>query len=127
MTECAVADLGPACLDLMGITAGDENALMIYVHQGDQPVDITSADLTAQARTEPLDEIVALSATFQIYDGPEGLAIMRWPGDEVRTLLNGCAKWIGVWDLQAYLPSVFGSLPKTIAGGKFRAKTDVTR
>ena len=128
MTVCAVVDLGPACLDLTNVRAGDENALLVYLHQGDQPVDLTSADLSAQARVTELDDMVALSATFQIVDAEGGLAIMRWPGDEIRTLLDGCPKWMGVWDLQVYAPSVFDSnMPRTVAAGKFRARIDVTR
>jgi hypothetical protein len=126
MTTCAVATLGPACLDL-SVYAGDENALAVYLHQGDIPVDITAASFAAQAREVLLSDTVAIAATFEIVDGPHGVAVMRWDGEQVRTLMNGCAKWRGVWDLQAEVPGVFGGDPFTVAAGKWIARMDVTR
>ena len=53
-----------------------------------------------------------------------GKVTIRWPGDDVRTLLAGKKTWTGVWDLQLSSPP---GDPTTVAAGSFGAEMDVTR
>jgi hypothetical protein len=122
---CVVGDLGPACLDLSGIRAGDRNLMYLTVEVGGVAVDITGMEFAAQARAKSNDpDPAAVTADIVIADGPNGRLAVMWPGDQVRAVMNGNTTWKGVWDLQQVIPA---SLPVTIVGGKFAASYDVTR
>lgn len=120
----AAIPLGPAPLDITGVRAGDQNLLTFTIHRGGTAVDLTDLEVTAQARKTATSDEVALTAVIEVTDGPAGKGTMRWPGDDVRTLLAGAAKWSGVWDLQA---GAAGEDPVTWCAGAFSAEMDVTR
>lgn len=117
----AVVEFGPAPLDLNGIYAGDSNPLEVTLTVGDDPVDLTGATVTAQARKTKLDTEIALTALIVVTDDVGGVCIISWDGDEIRDLLIDCDKdtWQGVWDFQVD--------DQTLLGGKFKAQMDVTR
>ena len=118
MTVCFVADLGPACIDLTNIRAGDANGVPVYLHHGDTPVDLTGQEVAAQARKAP-NAADAIDATVVIDDPLSGRMVLYWDGEEIRTLLAGKNSWTGVWDLQVGVD--------TPVAGKFTAVMDVTR
>lgn len=120
---CVVVPLGPACVDLTGIRAGDRNYTEVTIKQKGQPVDLTGLTVTAQARKKPTDT-TALNAVIDVLDAAGGLVSMRWPGQEVTDLLAGKATWDGVWDLQIQSPP---DDALTVAAGGFHAVMDVTR
>jgi len=120
----ASLNLSPGVLDLSGIRAGDRNAIQITLTQGGQILDLTSYEITAQARSAPLASS-ALSAVIEGRDDAAGSFLLRWPGDAVRTMLAGAAAWNGVWDLQILLPPETDAT--TVVAGKFGAILDVTR
>src|SRR4051794_35836000 len=115
--------LGPAPLDITGVRAGDLNLFTFTVHRSGTPVNLTGLEVTAQARKTSISDDIALTAVIVVTDGPAGKGTMRWPGDDVRILLAGSAKWSGVWDLQVATP---GEDPVTLVAGKFGAEMDVT-
>jgi len=121
---CVVVPLGPACVNLTGVRAGDRNVMTATITSKGEAVDLTGKTLTAQARksatatTDPLDAVVTVD------DALAGKITIRWPGDKVTTLLAGKATWAGVWDLQVAEP---GQDPLTVAAGSFAAEMDVTR
>jgi hypothetical protein len=81
--------------------------------------------LTSQVRKKATDvDPPALTAEITVVDAPNGKATLRWPGDDVRALVNGSAKWAGVWDLQV---ASGPDDPTTVVAGKWSAETDVTR
>jgi hypothetical protein len=120
----AAVTLGPASVDITGVRAGDLNQISFTVHSKGTPVDLTGLTVTAQARTSAVSNEVALTAVIDVTDAPAGKGTMRWPGDEVRDLLAGAAKWSGVWDMQA---DNNVDDPTTLCAGKFEAVMDVTR
>jgi len=120
----ASLNLSPGVLDLSGVRAGDRNAVQITLTQGGQVLDLTSYEITAQARSVPL-AATALDAVIENRDDATGTFLLRWPGDAVRTLLAGAAAWNGVWDLQILLPPETDAT--TVVAGKFGAVADVTR
>jgi hypothetical protein len=87
------------------------------------PVDLTGATLAAQARLS-VTTGVALTGVVAIVDAAAGQLSVRWPGDDVRTLLAGEPTWAGVWDLQM---TVAPDEPVTILAGRLTAEMDVTR
>lgn len=116
---------GPAVVDLTGVRAGDQNLMAVTLTTGGDPLDLTGATVTAQARKVVTDlGPPALSATVVVTDAAAGQCSVRWPGEDVRTLLGTAANWTGVWDLQYVVGS---GEPVTVCGGKFTAEQDVTR
>jgi len=125
MAACVTVPLGPACVNITGIRAGDRNEMTFTVMSKGAPVDLTGMTVTAQARKKATDpDPAALEAVVDITDPVNGTGTLRWPGDDVRTLLGSSAKWTGVWDLQV---GDGVSDPTTIAAGSFDAVSDVTR
>src|SRR4051812_18668393 len=116
--------LGPAPLDITGVRAGDRNLVSFTIHRNGTAVDLTGLEVTAQARKSAITEEIALTAVVVITDAANGKGTLRWPGDDVRDLLAGAAKWSGVWDLQGASPP---EDPITWCAGKFTAEMDVTR
>jgi hypothetical protein len=119
----ATVPLGPAQADITGARAGDRNAFQLTVQSKGAPFNLTGQTITAQARLTSLD-VAHLDAVIDIIDATGGICVVRWPGDDVRTLLNGKATWTGVWDLQI---QATGQDPITLIGGAFTAVMDVTR
>lgn len=121
----AVIDLSPAVLDLKGIRAGDRNLVAVTLTSEGQPLDLTDLTVTAQARKKATDEPAAITASIDVDADPTtGKLSLRWPGDDVRTLLNGAATFDGVWDLQIQSGT---NDPVTVVAGSFGAVMDVTR
>jgi len=121
---CVVVPLGPACVDITGVRAGDRNEMAFTITSAGAPVDLTGQTLSAQARKKATDPSPAVTAIITVTDAVAGKGTMRWPGAEVRTSLGTADKWTGVWDLQAGDPA---SDPVTLVAGKFSAVLDVTR
>lgn len=115
--------LAPPVVNLSGIRAGDRNLLTGALVTEGEPVDLTGLTLAAQARKKATDPQVAITAIIEVTDGPGGLITIRWPGEDVRTMLAGAAAWKGVWDLQINPDEE----ALTICAGSFEAETDVTR
>lgn len=122
-STCVVVPLGPACVDLTGVRAGDRNLITATITSKGAPVDLTGYTVTAQARAKATDQAAALTAAITVVNATQGQIEIRWPGAAVATLLAGKATWKGVWDLQ--LTSADG--PLTVAAGNFGAVMDVTR
>jgi hypothetical protein len=80
--------------------------------------------VAAQARHQPTDPDPAVTALAAVADAEAGVITLQWPGDAVRSLLDGNASWVGVWDLQLVET---GLDPLTVAAGSFAAESDVTR
>lgn len=121
---CVTVPMGPGCVDLTGVRAGDLNELTFTVKSNGTPVDLTGLTLQAQARRKATDLDPAVTAIVTVTDPTSGQGTLRWPGDEVMTSLAGKEAWTGVWDLQ------MGNGvddPVTIVAGKFSAVIDVTR
>lgn len=114
----------PSSLDLR-VYAGDENRVELEVLAGGTPVDLTGAQIAAQARQTATDTDIAVQAEFTEIDHPTGRVAMSWDGEAVRALLGGEESWSGVWDLQILLPGK--TLPTTPLAGKWVAQHDVTR
>lgn len=121
---CVTVPLGPACVAITGVRAGDRNLITATVTAKGQPVDLTGKTLSAQARKTAQSTATALDAVIAVVDALAGDITIRWPGDDVTALLAGKATWSGVWDLQVAEP---GLDPLTIAAGPFTAEMDVTR
>jgi hypothetical protein len=120
---CVIVPLGPACVDLTGVRAGDRNLVTATITSKGAPVNLTGYTVSAQARKKSVDT-AALAAVVTVDNAALGQISIRWPGDAVTTLLDGKATWNGVWDLQI---DQAGSDPLTVAAGKFSAVMDVTR
>ena len=120
----ASLDLSPGVLDISGVRAGDRNAIRMTLTQDGTPVDLTGADIAAQARPAPA-AAGALNAVIEERVDASGQFVLRWPGEEVRTLLGSAESWTGVWDLQILRPP--DTEPDTVVAGKFAATLDVTR
>lgn len=122
---CITLPLGPACVDLTGLLAGDRNAFAAHLHTGPTPTDLTGQTLTAQARLKADGASpVVLTADITVVNAANGDIIVAWPGAEVATALGSAVKWKGVWDLQA---DNGVDDPVTLLGGKIAAAWDVTR
>lgn len=125
MAYCVVVPLGPACVDITGVRAGDQNEFTMHLHRGGVPLDLTGLTFTAQARKKSTDpDPPALTAVVTVTDALNGDLTVAWPGEDVRALLNGKATWTGVWDLQADDGT---NDPTTLAAGNLAAQMDVTR
>lgn len=119
-----VLPLGPALLDLTGIRAGDRNLITMTLTSGGAPMDLTGLTVEAQARATP-STATAITAVTEVLDpASAGVIQLRWPGDEVRTMLAGKNNWNGVWDLQV---GANGEDPVTVVAGGFAAVMDVTK
>lgn len=119
-----VIDVGPAKLDLLRIRAGDRNAFTVRLTDSNGVVNLSDKTIEAQARLTPTDTTIAVSAVISIIDATQGLFEMRWPGEDVRTVLDSSDKWSGVWDLQMAEGS---EDPQTLVAGAFTIESDVTR
>lgn len=126
MAECVILPMGPACVNITGIRAGDRN--LITGHISESPgvdYDLTGLTLTAMARKAATDASPAVTATVTVVGDPgDGNFTIRWPGSQVRTALGTSKKWKGVWDLQA---SNGVDDPTTLMSGAIEFEMDVTR
>jgi len=116
--------MGPACADISGVRAGDRNLMTATITSKGSPVNLTGYTLMAHAKVKNTDATPALVAVITVVDAVAGSITLRWPGDDVRTLLAGKPTWAGVWDMQ-----IDNGVedPVTVVTGKFRAELDVTR
>jgi len=121
----ASISLTPAVVNISGVRAGDRNLLNATLTTEGDPVDLTGQVLSAQARKKNTDAEIACSAVVEVTDEAGGLITIRWPGEDVRTMLAGAATWKGVWDLQM-APGVDVDAI-TLCAGSFAAEMDVTR
>lgn len=119
-----MVSLAPANLDMLGVRAGDRNLVQLTFLAGGLPLDLTGATIEAQARLTPTDAAAAVTGEIDVTDAAAGQLDLRWPGDDVRTLLGAEESWSGVWDLQSTMP---GEDPVTLVAGRFTAAMDVTR
>ena len=109
-------------MDITGVRAGDRNEFQITLMTGGAKLNVTNMTFQAQARstksdTEHLDAIVSIT------DGPNGIILVHWPGDDVRSWLNGEVTKTGVWDLE--MDDAVNE-PLTVVAGAFTAELDVT-
>ena len=114
--------LGPAPVDIEGVRAGDRNEFQITLTSGGSKLNVTGMTFTASARENRLDT-EHLNAIVTITDGPNGIILVHWPGDAVRTWLGAEETRKGVWDLEMDDSS---NEPLTVAAGVFAAELDVT-
>ena len=121
---CVVVPLGPACVDITGIRAGDRNLIVMTLSADGAPLDLTGLTVEAQARLTPVDP-ASISAVIDVVDAALGKIEIRWPGEEVRTVMANSLTWAGVWDLQIVDPEETD--PYTVVAGKFSASMDVTK
>jgi hypothetical protein len=121
----AVVVLGPGGVDISGIRAGDVNAVQFTVQNkvDGSPVPLGGYVITSQVRTAVTDTDPAMSADVIVLDGPNGVFMLMWDGETVRTVLGTQARYSGVWDVQL----AAGTQVVTIAAGKWAADMDVTR
>lgn len=115
--------LGPATVDLTGVRAGDHNRFTVTITSNGQPLDLTGAQVNAQAR-RVITDTDALTAQVDILDPTQGHIAVAWDGEEVREFLGAAVHLAGVWDLQV---TTQGGDPQTLAAGRFNAELDVTR
>jgi hypothetical protein len=117
--------LGPATVNIERVRAGDRNVFTATVHDKDAPVDLTGLIIRAQARKKATDAEPALTAVVTVLDAVAGEIEIRWPGEEVRTVLAGKETWVGVWDLQSQTDPMDDAV--TVCAGTITAEMDVTR
>jgi hypothetical protein len=121
---CVTVPLGPACVNVTGVRAGDRNEMTFTLTSKGTPIDLTGMAVTAMARKKATDADPAVTAEVTITDPVNGQGFLRWPGAEVATSMAGKAEWIGVWDMQI---DDGATDPVTVAAGGFTATMDVTR
>lgn len=121
----AALQMGPAAVDLLGVRAGDRNAVTIELTSDGSPWDLTGAALSAHARSDSMDPTPSLEATVTPVDPAQGRFLLEWDGEAVRTLLGESATWEGLWDLQVVAQGQ--TLAETVAAGKLTCELDVTR
>jgi hypothetical protein len=114
--------LGPAEVDITGVRAGDRNEFQITLTSGGTKLNVTGMTFTASARLTKADTD-HLDAVVTIVDGPNGVVLVHWPGDDVRTWLGSQETQTGVWDLEMDDAT---NEPLTVVAGKFTAELDVT-
>lgn len=119
----ASVDLTPVPVDLLGVRAGDTNAIPFTLREDGALMNLTGAVVTAQARKTPTDAEVLSAVVIVNADPATGQLVTTWDGELVRTLLAGQNAWTGVWDMQV----TKGAVVKTVAAGKFTLVMDVTR
>jgi len=119
-----VIDVGPAKMDLLRIRAGDKNLFNVKLTDSSGPLNLTDSVIAAQARKTAVDPTIAVSAVIAVTNATQGTFEMRWPGEDVRDVLNGSETWNGVWDLQI---GEAGEDPVTLVAGVFTIESDVTR
>ena len=130
-SSCVTVDVGPACVHLVRVRAGDQTTLTVTLLAGSAqtPWDLTGAVVSAQARAAPSDIAPALTADVTIIDASAGQVLLVWNGDDIHDLFADEAPdvdmWQGVWDMQV-LPAG-DPLPRTVVAGNFVAQRDVTR
>jgi hypothetical protein len=125
MATTVTVPMGPARANITGVRAGDLNEMIVTLTSGGGPLNLSGLTLAAQARAKATDASPALTAVIDIQGDPlNGVASLRWPGDDVRTMLGSKETWSGVWDLQ-----VDNGVddPVTVVAGTFKAEMDVTR
>jgi hypothetical protein len=86
------------------------------------PVDLTGAVVTAQARATAPDPVVAAAAVAVVTEPLLGRFTVEWP---VLPPLDGAESWKGVFDIQ--IVEAGETLPKTLLRGAFVVVHDVTR
>jgi hypothetical protein len=123
MAQCVNLPLGPSCVNLSGVRAGDLNQFQITLSRKGIPMNLTGLTLTAQARAKVTDTEF-IDAVITVTDAPNGVLLLRWPGSDVATWLGAKATKTGVWDLQV---DDGVADPTTVAAGSFAAEWDVTR
>lgn len=119
--------MGPACVNITGVRAGDANVITGHITDTDgvSDYDLTGLTLTAQFRKKATDVAALIDAIVTVVGtATDGNFNIRWPGDDVRTALAGAAKLKGVWDLQA---SNGIDDPTTLMYGSMELAMDVTR
>jgi hypothetical protein len=114
--------LGPAPVDITGVRAGDLNEFQITLLSGGSKMNVTDMTFNASARVTKADT-GHLDAVVTIVDGPNGIIMVRWPGDAVRTWLGTNVTQKGVWDLELINGT---DDPLTVCAGDFSAELDVT-
>jgi hypothetical protein len=114
--------LGPAQVDITGVIAGDLNEFQITLQTGGAKLNVTGMTFNASARVTKIDP-VSLDAVVTIVDGPTGVIMVRWPGDDVRDWLGTNVTQKGVWDLEMINGT---NDPLTVCAGDFSAELDVT-
>jgi hypothetical protein len=109
-------------VDITGVRAGDLNEFQITLLAGGSKMNVTGMTFQASARTTKSDT-GHLDAVVTIVDGPNGIIMVRWPGDNVRAWLSSKESMTGFWDLEM----VSGTDdPLTVCAGTFAAEMDVT-
>lgn len=119
--------MGPACVNITGVRAGDANVITGHITDTDgvSDYDLTGLTLTAQFRKKSTDVAALIDAVVTVVGtASDGNFNIRWPGTAVRTALAGAAKLKGVWDLQA---SNGVDDPTTLMYGSMELAMDVTR
>jgi hypothetical protein len=111
----------------LSLYAGDVNEQTLQVLRDGDPVDLTGATVTAQARRTPNDPVVALTAVVTMVEPAKGILTVAWDGNTVRALLGDDASWIGVWDLDVLPAGSSDGSSVTVADGAVTANMDVTR
>lgn len=124
--EAVIGDLGPTLLDLKGVRAGDKNEVIARLKVYGVPFDLTDYTLEASARVKTTDtgDAPIIAECLVVDDPTGGVVSIKWPGDQIRTVLAGNPEWNGVWDFQV---TKAPERPITLLEGKFNAVQDVTR
>jgi hypothetical protein len=115
--------LGPAPVDITGVRAGDKNEFQITLVSAGRGLDLTGMTLKASAKKTKTDT-TSLDAIVTVTDGPNGVVLLRWPGDAVRTWMGTNLTQKGVWDMQMKSGT---NDPITVVAGDFSSEMDVTQ
>src|SRR5207342_3115774 len=97
--DMVAVPLGPAQVDITGVIAGDLNEFQITLQTGAAKTNVTGTTFNASDRVTKIDP-TSLDAVVSIVDGPNGIIMVRWPGDDVRDWLGTNVTQKGVWDLE---------------------------
>lgn len=120
----ADVNLTPPVVNLLGIRAGDRNAIRFTLTADGAPMDLTGYAIDAQARPATF-ATGAINAVVEDRDDPGGAFTLRWPGADVATAVGDQPQWKGVWDLQVTASGETDA--RTLMAGTFTADHDVTR
>ena len=128
MATCVVVPMGPACVNITGVRAGDRNQMNFALTSGGAPIDLTGKTLQAQARTKATDpDPPVLTAVVDVLDAVAGTGVLRWPGDQVYDALDPVkGTWSGFWDMQV-VDDADPDNVVTVVEGTIAAVTDITR